>query len=147
MPKNRSRATLEAGCRLDINELNRLGLRSGQFNIKFPRDGGPATLNVHMDQQGAQLAAVFLKSKLLIASARPGPQTLPCVPQRVECAVWQLPPLPWVRLTPYALRSSQPLAPRHEPLTCQRPLCPSGSGISVVIVASHVSGELVDSSR
>jgi hypothetical protein len=51
MPTNRSRTTLEAGCRLDINKLIRRGLRSGQFNITFPRDGALATLDVHMDQQ------------------------------------------------------------------------------------------------
>jgi hypothetical protein len=60
MPKYRRRATLEAGRRLNINELIRLGLRSGQFNIAFPRDGALATLDVHMDQQGRSWLRVRL---------------------------------------------------------------------------------------
>ena len=48
MPKYRSRATLQAGRRLDINELPRSGVRTGEFGVTFPGDSAPGTLNVHM---------------------------------------------------------------------------------------------------
>lgn len=52
MPKYRRRATLQEGHRLDINELRRLGIRTGKFGVTFPRDGAPGTLTVHMDSEG-----------------------------------------------------------------------------------------------
>ena len=41
MPKYRSRATLQAGRRLDINELRRSGIRTGEFGVTFPGDDAP----------------------------------------------------------------------------------------------------------
>ena len=52
MPKYRSRATLQAGRRLDINELRRSGIRTGEFGVTFPGDGAPGTLNVFMEERG-----------------------------------------------------------------------------------------------
>ena len=60
MPKYRSRATLQSGRRLDINELRRSGVRTGEFGVTFPGDGAPGTLNVHMEVGGGSWLRVRL---------------------------------------------------------------------------------------
>ena len=60
MPKHRSRATLQAGRRLDINELRRSGIRTGEFGVTFPGDGAPGTLSVHMEEGGGSWLRVRL---------------------------------------------------------------------------------------
>ena len=76
MPKQRSRATLHSGRRLDINELRRSGVRTGEFEVTFSQDGAPATLNVHMGDRAHNWLRVRLPPQLdqtigLVAVRRP----------------------------------------------------------------------------
>ena len=81
MPKYRSRATLQAGRRLDINELRRSGVRTGEFEGSFPRDGAPTTLNVHV----FHLLADGLSRLGVVDAARGEPI---CVPEVLAPEGW-----------------------------------------------------------